>query len=111
MNRPTDSKNYNFFFIVIVLFLMAAIYLSTVGNQRPDYTRADLEWDIKNGNIISAEIIPNQETPTGSVNLKHELASPRTMYVTDVSEIEQYLMENNIPTIVSDVKTDGWFLT
>ena len=111
MNRPTDSKNYNFFFIVIVLFLMAAIYLSTVGNQRPDYTRADLEWDIKNGNIISAEIIPNQETPTGSVNLKHELASPRTMYVTDVSEIEQYLMENNIPTIVRDVKTDGWFLT
>lgn len=111
MNKPTENKSYSFYFVIIAILLVTAIYISVGMKDVPDYTRAQLQQDIANRKIISAEIVPNKETPTGTVNFAHVTDTKKTMHVTDIAEIEQYLLSQDIPVIVRAVKSDGWFLT
>ena len=111
MNKPTENKSYSFYFVIIAILLVTAVYISVGMKDVPDYTRAQLQQDIANRKIISAEIVPNKETPTGTVNFAHVTDTKKTMHVTDIAEIEQYLLSQDIPVIVRAVKSDGWFLT
>ncbi len=111
MNGSMNTRGYNFYFLVIGILLVAAIYLSTSVEKPDDYTRAQLETAIAEGRVSGVEIIPNKETPIGTVTIHFAKESSRTMNVTDVTEIEQYLLKAGVPVRVGNVKTDGWFLT
>ena len=111
MKKYTGQNNGSYFFVLMFIFLLAGIYISTTAYKVDNYTRAHLEWDIAEEKVVSAELVPNKETPTGVVKIQHKTDGIKKLYVTDVVEIEQYLMEKNVPTIVRPVAGDGWFLT
>ncbi|MCI8978324.1 MAG: ATP-dependent zinc metalloprotease FtsH [Lachnospiraceae bacterium] len=80
-------------------------------NGQADYTRGELMHDLENDNIAYANITPSRETPTGEVDFILNSGASRTLYVTDVTEIEQLLISHGINPEVEKVEEESWFLT
>ncbi|NBJ98866.1 ATP-dependent zinc metalloprotease FtsH [bacterium 1xD8-48] len=80
-------------------------------NGQADYTRGELMHDLENDNIAYANITPSRETPTGEVDFILNSGASRTLYVTDVTEIEQILISHGINPEVEKVEEESWFLT
>ena len=95
--------------MVLVIAIMLIPNLLS-GNQ-PAYTRGNLEADIANQKIAAVSIEPNKQTPTGSVTVTLKDGNSRTMYVSDVTQIEEYLREQNLDPLVKKVQEDSYFLT
>lgn len=95
--------------MVLVIAIMLIPNLLS-GNQ-PAYTRGNLEADIANQKIVAVSIEPNKQTPTGSVTVTLKDGNSRTMYVSDVTQIEEYLREQNLDPLVKKVQEDSYFLT
>ena len=55
-------------------------------------------------------ILPNRETPTGEVEIVLANGEQRTLYVTDVNEIEALLESYKIDPAVEKVREENWFL-
>ena len=80
-------------------------------NGQADYTRGEMMQDLENDNIAYANITPSRETPTGEVDFILNSGASRTLYVTDVTEIEQLLISHGINPGVEKVEEESWFLT
>ena len=67
--------------------------------------------DLEAGRVVGADIMPSRQTPTGEVTVTLESGLEKTLYVTDVSEIEQFLISFNVDPNVEKVQEENWFLT
>ena len=67
--------------------------------------------DLEAGRVVSADIMPSRQTPTGEVTVTLQSGLEKTLYVTDVSEIEQFLISFNVDPNVEKVQEENWFLT
>jgi cell division protease FtsH len=95
-----------------VLLLLALLVIpSLLDSDQVEYTRGELIQDLEGGKIVYAGISPSRETPTGEVNFILDSGLTRTLYVTDVSEIEQLLISYDIDPEVKKVQEESWFLT
>jgi len=95
-----------------MLVLLALLVIpSFMDNNRIEYTRGELMNDLEAGRVVSADITPSRQTPTGEVTVTLESGLEKTLYVTDVSEIEQFLISFNIDPNVEKVQEENWFLT
>jgi cell division protease FtsH len=95
-----------------VLLLLALLVIpSLLDSDQVEYTRGELIQDLEDGKIVYAGISPSRETPTGEVNFILDSGLTRTLYVTDVSEIEQLLISYDIDPEVKKVQEESWFLT
>jgi len=95
-----------------VLLLLALLVIpSLLDSDQVEYTRGELIQDLEDGKIVYASISPSRETPTGEVNFILDSGLTRTLYVTDVSEIEQLLISYDIDPEVKKVQEESWFLT
>ena len=99
------------YFILILLLLGLLIIPSLTDNNQVEYTRGELLQDLKEENVLYATITPSRETPTGEVDFVFKDKSIKTLYVTDVSEIEGLLMDYGIDPEVKKVEEESWFLT
>lgn len=99
------------YFILILLLLGLLIIPSLTDNNQVEYTRGELLQDLKEENVLYATITPSRETPTGEVDFVFKDKSVKTLYVTDVSEIEGLLMDYGIDPEVKKVEEESWFLT
>ena len=107
-----NKKNYSSYFIVIIiLLLLGAFMFRGLNGQEPSYTKGELTADLKAGNIIDAVIQPNKETPTGSVRVAFSSGNEKTLYTTDVKEIEKELTASGLDPEVRDVPRESWFMT
>lgn len=109
MNKK--NRSYNVYFILILLLLGLLIIPSLTDNNQVEYTRGELLQDLKEENVLYATITPSRETPTGEVDFVFKDKSVKTLYVTDVSEIEGLLMDYGIDPEVKKVEEESWFLT
>ena len=95
-----------------MLVLLALLIIpSFMDNNRIEYTRGELMEDLEAGRVVSADIMPSRQTPTGEVTVTLESGLEKTLYVTDVSEIEQFLISFNVDPNVEKVQEENWFLT
>ena len=99
------------YFILVLLLLGLLIIPSLTDNNQVEYTRGELLQDLKEENVLYATITPSRETPTGEVDFVFKDKSVKTLYVTDVSEIEGLLMDYGIDPEVKKVEEESWFLT
>ncbi len=109
MNR---SKNYNSIFIFVIVLLFAIVALEygrgLLNRETATYSRSNLETDVAEGKVRFVTIMPNAETPTGSLRVSfNDGAEDVTFYSTDVASIEEFLTENGISTEVKDVPTEN----
>ena len=109
MNKKTRRSNG--YFILILLLMALLIIPSFLDSNRVEYTRGELIEDLEAGNVIYASISPGRETPTGEVDFVFKDAPSKTLYVTDVTEIEELLISYDIDPQVKKVEEESWFLT
>ena len=105
------NKGYNAYFILVLLLLALLVIPSLLDNSQVEYTRGELTQDLEAGNIVYASITPSRQTPTGEVDFILRNGQNRTLYVTDVSEIEQQLIAEGLDPEVKKVQEESWFLT
>ena len=109
MNR---SKNFNTIFIFVIVLLLAVVILEYgrgfANTTTSVYSRSSLENDIASSKVRYVTISPNDETPTGQVRVSFSDGSEDAVfYSTDVSEIESYLVANNVIVDVKDVPSEN----
>ena len=114
MNEQIPGGRGRGFSLAFMLAFMLVIYLvirSSAGRAQYTYTMGNFAKDLQGGNVVSVEIIPNRETPTGSavVTLKDE--TERLLYATDITRVEEAAREAGLDPTVRDVPADSSFLT
>ena len=103
--------------IIIYSIILAGLFLAFVigrSNVRPpdDYTYTQFQADVEAGNVKDVDVNQNQEVPTGVLKIelkdgtKHE-----QLYVSDVNDVEKYLLEKKIDYELKDVKRESAWLT
>ena len=105
-----NNRSFYLYFIVIIGLLLFTVWIGTIRVQGSSYTKGEFETQLKNGNVAMANICPNKETPTGSVEITLKSGEERILYVTDVTEIEQFIRQYGLDPTVEDVPEESWFL-
>lgn len=112
MNNNNSKKNFNTYFLVILgLMFLAAWMFRGLSGQETNYTRGELTKNLEAGDVIEAVIQPNKETPTGIVRVFLKSGEERTLYATDVQEIEEELASYGLDPQVRDIPRENWFMS
>lgn len=109
MNRKRGLGIWPLILVVIVVAVIfyGDLLLDTAGN----YTYPEFLQDVENraDAIERIAIIPNNEVPTGSVEVAWKDGGTTRCYVTDVDEVKAVLLEENLDNwFVMDAKRDNW---
>ncbi|MCI7790473.1 MAG: ATP-dependent zinc metalloprotease FtsH [Lachnospiraceae bacterium] len=105
------AKGINIYFIVILILLLVTVWVSTIKEKEDSYTKGEFTSQLEEGEVINVEIHPNTQVPTGSIDVYLKGGYVRTLYVSDVVEIQKILAEYNIDPVVDDVPQENWFLS
>ena len=109
MNK--GGKGLNVYFVVILILLLATIWISSLKGKEDDYTYKEFTQQLQNNEITNVTIRPNAETPTGSVEVTLKNGENKILYVADVAEIQEELMQHDLDPVMKDVPKENWFLT
>ena len=106
-------QGFHIYFMVIILLLFAAIWVSLMSRQSVNFTRMQFDQALAEGKVSQILIQQNEEVPTGSVLVEMNTdqgVQRREFFVTDVKEIEAQAMAAGIPVTVDDVPGENWFM-
>ncbi|MDD5939691.1 MAG: ATP-dependent zinc metalloprotease FtsH [Lachnospiraceae bacterium] len=95
----------------MVLLLISELARTSLTGDAQTYTIEALTQDLREGDVTGVEILPNRETPTGAARITLSSGEEKTLYATDIREVEELARDNNVDPIVRDVQHDNWFLT
>ena len=95
-----------------MLFALVVIFVSGIVNQKieENYTKGQFISDMEAGNVVSVEIQLNSETPTGALGIELKSGEGKTLYVTDIKEMEELVRSYGFDPMVYDVHREGWVL-
>lgn len=104
------------FYILVVAIVFVAVYISSeIGHSNKDaYNVNTFREEVADGKIDSVEIYPNQETPTGEVDVVYQDGTKRNFYVSDVTEVEKILKADKGLADrykMQDIQKPSWLLT
>ena len=101
------------FYAVILLIIMAAVYLSEglSNGSSKNFGQVQYLESLKNGNVKSVEIYPNEEVPTGRIKVELNDGNTYTFNSTDIKDQEQQAMDEGVAPVVHDIEKPSWFLT
>ena len=97
--------------ILIFILLAVTVWMSFWNNADTDYSKTELIADLEFENVTGVKIQPNKETPTGVLTIQLKKGEVKTLYVTDVTEMEQLVREAGVEPKILDIPRDNWFLT
>lgn len=95
----------------MVFLLISELARTSLTSDAQTYTIEALTQDLREGDVTGVEILPNRETPTGAARITLSSGEEKTLYATDIREVEELARDNNVDPIVRDVQHDNWFLT
>ncbi len=109
MNR---NRSYNPIFIFVVILLVAVVFLewgkTFLSGDATSYSRNEFVKDVEAGKVSSVEIMPNAETPTGSVRVTfNDNRADVTFYTTDVTDVESFVEDRDINVEVKDIPSEN----
>lgn len=104
------------FYILVVAIIFIAVYISSeMGHSTKDgYNINTFRQEVAKDKIESVDIYPNQETPTGEVEITYKDDTSRSFYVSDVTEVEDILKADSDLADhykMQDVQKPSWLLT
>ncbi|MCI9147161.1 MAG: ATP-dependent zinc metalloprotease FtsH [Hungatella sp.] len=94
--------------IMIVMVLVSRI-TGNIGEE--SITQQDYIHAAREGQVTSAVIRPNKETPTGELALAMKDGRQWVVYVADVKEEQKFLMEQGIPCTMGNVPQESYVLS
>ena len=104
------NRGFNLYFVLILGLLLLVVWTSMLDVRQSEYTKGELIESLEADEVVSASIQPNRETPTGEVEVVLSDGQRRTLYVTDVTEMEELLSSYSIDPKVEKVREENWFL-
>ena len=105
------QKGFSQYFVVIVLLLLGIVLINAWKKNNVEYTRAELAQDLEDGDIEEVVIHPNAQGPTGYLDVTFASGQEKTLYATDISELEKLVRDNGIEPKVLDIQRESVFLT
>ena len=105
------QKGFSQYFVVIVLLLLGIVLINAWKKNNVEYTRAELVQDLEDGDIEEVVIHPNAQGPTGYLDVTLASGQEKTLYATDISELEKLVRDNGIEPKVLDIQRESVFLT
>mgnify|MGYP002715356429 CR=1 FL=1 len=108
MNK--NNRSFNFYFILILGLLVLVIWVSMQNSSQSEYSRGELVQALEGDQVSAIYLQPYRETPTGEVKVWLKDGQAKTMYVTDISEIESFIISYDIDPEVLRVPEENWFL-
>lgn len=103
-------SSYSIVFLIIIILLAAAIWISFSTKRNNNYTYDDYKAAVKAGDVLSITIEQNKEVPTGTVYVLSKDYISHHFNATDVRVIEAEARELGIPVRIDDVPKDNWFV-
>ena len=102
-----------FSYFIFILGLLTVVFLFGILRQKveEDYSKAEFIADMEAGNVTNVEIQLNSETPTGALYINLKNGDDKTLYVSDIVEMEEIVRSYGFDPMVHDVRRDSWFLT
>ena len=107
----TGAKGINLTFIFILILVLVLIWASTNSGGSGSYTKGQFVKEMEEGLVVDVEIHPNAQVPTGMLRITLKDNQQRSLYVSDVVEIQELVKSYNIDPIVKDVPQENWFIT
>ncbi|MDD6733557.1 MAG: ATP-dependent zinc metalloprotease FtsH [Lachnospiraceae bacterium] len=108
-NKPRGRGAGIIFFLILIL-LFIGYKIATTDFTRNDYSLGTFKEDVENDQISTVLIQQKKASIGGTLEVVKKNGVEKTLYVTDVSKIQDYLLENGIDPLVSEVPQDNWFL-
>ena len=105
------QKGFSQYFVVIVLLLLGIVLINAWKKNNVEYTRAELVQDLEDGDIEEVVIHPNAQGSTGYLDVTLASGQEKTLYATDISELEKLVRDNGIEPKVLDIQRESVFLT
>ncbi len=104
------------FYLLILVIIFIAVYASGALNQSSSgsYNINTLRDDLADGKIISLDILPNQEVPTGEVSVVFDTGKTVNFFVSDVKEVEESIEGyDNLKDkyVMHDIQKTSWIIT
>ena len=97
---------------ILIVFIVLQLLSGTSTEEATEiYTRADLAADLEAQEVVTVEIVPNEETPTGYALIELADGTVETLYATDITVLEDLVREGGIEPIIDDIPRESWFLT
>ena len=109
--RQEGRKFFSYF--VLILGILTVVFFVSILRQKveEDYSKAEFIADMEAGNVTNVEIQLNSETPTGALYINLKNGEDKTLYVSDIVEMEEIVRSYGFDPMVHDVRRDSWFLT
>ena len=97
--------------LLAMMIVMVLVFRITgnVGEESP--TQQDYVNAAREGQVTSAVIRPNKETPTGELLLTMKDGRQWLVYVADVKEEQRFLMDQGIPCTMGNVPQESYLLS
>ena len=104
-----NRRGFNLYFVFIVIIMLALIWINSVGRNVEEYSRKELSEALQEGTVAAVIINPNQQAPTGKAEITLKTGEEKTLYATDITEIEKLVREGGVEPEVTDIPRESWF--
>ncbi len=97
--------------LLAMMIVMVLVFRITgnMGEETP--TQQDYIHAVEEGQVMSAVIRPNKETPTGELGLNMKDGRQWVVYVADVKEEQKFLMDQGIPCVMGNVPQESYLMS
>ena len=105
-----NGRSTNSYFIFILLLGLLIVGLNFFGVRGEDYTKAAFMADLAAENVTEVYISPNGEGLTGYLQAQLKNGSSKTLYATNIEELEDAVEAHGLAPVVKDIPRESWFL-
>lgn len=110
--RGSRFSGVGIYLFIVVIAAMFIMYVSRMNSGAGDYTYGEFVNDVNKGKVESVVIRQNSEVPTGELSVKVSgVKNVKNVYVSDVNQVEEILLDKNISYTLKDVTRQSVFLT
>lgn len=110
--RGSRFSGVGVYLFIVVIAAMFIMYVSRMNSGAGDYTYGEFVNDVNKGKVESVVIRQNSEVPTGELSVKVSgVQNVKNVYVSDVNQVEEILLDKNISYTLKDVTRQSVFLT
>jgi len=106
-----------FTLLAFVMLLFTSFWITNQFEQKENQlTWGEFQKVVVSQDVNEVQITQNKTVPTGKVKIEitdeeSNDKEEKYLFVSDVNEVQDYLKENNIQYVMSDVPQESWFST
>jgi len=108
------KKSFRSFFYILLVFIAIYAIVSAMNSNEKKYAISEKAYveALNNNEIAKVTINQNKEVPTGYIIITFKDSTEKKLYVTDVTDAQNFLKENypEVTISVTDVVRESAFL-